>query len=106
MSYFASGGVVNKPTIGMVGEAGPEAIIPLNGGSVPVEMKGSGSGGVTVINNITVESSGGDAQADQRQAKMIGQAIDLKIKQTLVQQQRPGGLLARRYYANFTKCKS
>ena len=27
---FAEGGVVNKPTISLVGEAGPEAIIPLN----------------------------------------------------------------------------
>jgi hypothetical protein len=27
---YAEGGIVNKPHIGMVGEAGPEAIIPLN----------------------------------------------------------------------------
>jgi len=27
---FASGGIVTRPTLGMVGEAGPEAIIPLN----------------------------------------------------------------------------
>jgi TP901 family phage tail tape measure protein len=27
---FAEGGIVTRPTIGMVGEAGPEAIIPLN----------------------------------------------------------------------------
>lgn len=27
---FADGGIVTKPTLGMVGEAGPEAIIPLN----------------------------------------------------------------------------
>ena len=30
MPMFANGGVVTRPTIGMVGEAGPEAIIPLN----------------------------------------------------------------------------
>lgn len=28
---FAKGGIVNSPTIGMVGEAGPEAIVPLSG---------------------------------------------------------------------------
>ena len=27
---YAEGGIVNKPHIGMVGEAGPEAIIPLS----------------------------------------------------------------------------
>ena len=27
---FADGGIVTKPTMGLVGEAGPEAIIPLN----------------------------------------------------------------------------
>ncbi|MGC4052873.1 MAG: hypothetical protein QM757_26395 [Paludibaculum sp.] len=29
---FADGGVVNKPTLAMVGENGPEAIVPLDGG--------------------------------------------------------------------------
>lgn len=27
---FAKGGIVNKPTLGIVGEAGPEAVVPLN----------------------------------------------------------------------------
>ena len=38
---FAEGGIVTKPTVGLVGEAGPEAVIPLD------EM-GSMGGGVTV----------------------------------------------------------
>ena len=29
---LASGGIVNRPTIAMVGEAGPEAVVPLDGG--------------------------------------------------------------------------
>lgn len=38
---FAKGGIVTKPTIGLIGEAGPEAVIPLGrGGGL-----GSGSGG-------------------------------------------------------------
>ena len=38
---FASGGVVKRPTIGLVGEGGDdEAIIPLRGGAVPVKMQG------------------------------------------------------------------
>ena len=40
----AAGGIVTKPHIGMVGEAGPEAIIPLS--------KAGMFGGITIINNI------------------------------------------------------
>lgn len=40
---FAEGGIVTKPTLAMVGEKGPEAIVPLG--------KGIGGGGVTV--NVT-----------------------------------------------------
>ena len=28
---LAAGGIVNKPTLAMIGEAGPEAVIPLRG---------------------------------------------------------------------------
>jgi len=30
MPAFASGGIVTRPTVGLIGEAGPEAIVPLN----------------------------------------------------------------------------
>ncbi len=39
---FATGGIVNQPTIGMIAEAGPEAVIPLD------QMKGMGSTSITV----------------------------------------------------------
>ena len=40
LTMFADGGMVSRPTLGMVGEAGPEAIIPLKGGNVPVKLSG------------------------------------------------------------------
>ncbi len=40
---LASGGIVDRPTLAMIGEAGPEAVVPLG--------KGGGFGGVTVIIN-------------------------------------------------------
>lgn len=40
---MARGGTVDTPTIAMVGEAGPEAVIPLTGGKVPVQISGSTS---------------------------------------------------------------
>ena len=42
---FAEGGIVTQPTLGIIGEAGPEAVIPLsafNGGN---SLGGSGTGG-------------------------------------------------------------
>ena len=47
---LAQGGIVTSPTIAMIGEAGPEAVIPLN------RAGGMGMGG----NTITVNVNGGD----------------------------------------------
>jgi hypothetical protein len=44
---LASGGIVTSPTIAMIGEAGPEAVIPLSG-------KGAGSMGVNITGNTFV----------------------------------------------------
>lgn len=53
---LASGGIVTKPTLAIVGESGPEAVVPLGGG-VSVDgsgisplgsMSSSGGGGITI----------------------------------------------------------
>jgi len=51
---FAGGGVVKRPTIGLVGEGGDdEAIVPLRGGAIPVKMQGKPKeGGVAIHFNI------------------------------------------------------
>jgi hypothetical protein len=59
---FADGGIVTKPTLAVVGEKGPEAIIPLTGPNAGAGM--GGGGGVTV--NVT----GGLATSAE-----IGQAV-------------------------------
>ena len=98
---FAMGGVVNKPTIfpfangtGLMGEAGPEAIMPLQraaNGKLGVIASGGGSTNVTV--NV---DAGGNAsvQGDQAQAKQLGVAVSAAVQAELVKQQRPGGLLS------------
>jgi len=57
---YASGGIVTKPTLAMVGEAGPEAIVPLSGSG------SGGMGGVTfkdcTFNGVTKETVKGLAQ--------------------------------------------
>ena len=47
---LAAGGIVTQPTVAMIGEAGPEAIVPLDGSS-------SGVGGVTIqVENMNVRT--------------------------------------------------
>ena len=46
---YAQGGVASQPTIGVFGEAGAEAFVPLASGKIPVQVRG-GIGGMTVLN--------------------------------------------------------
>jgi hypothetical protein len=63
---LAEGGIVTSPTLAMIGEAGPEAVIPLN------RAGGMGMGG----NTITVNVNGGDPNqvvaAIQRYVRQTG----------------------------------
>ncbi len=55
---FAAGGVVSGPTPALVGEGGPEAIIPLSGGrSVPVKLEGAKD--MTIVNNFHISAPSG-----------------------------------------------
>lgn len=82
----AKGGVVNSPTLLLAGEAGPEAIVPLNN---------SGLFGNNV--SVTVNISQGGAQISSQgaagQGRALGDLIAKNVKQTLLSEQRPGGLL-------------
>jgi len=97
---FAKGGVVDKPTlfpfakgIGLMGEAGPEAIMPLRrgpSGRLGVEAAGGGVGNVVV----NVDASGSAVQGDSNQADQLGKAIGAAVQAELLKQKRPGGMLA------------
>ena len=107
---FASGGVVNRPTpfkfasggsfkSGVMGEAGPEAILPLKRGSdgkLGVTMNGNGSTGGTVV-NVTVNHTGDrkDEKTDGSDGAMkeFAGMIKNSVLQVIVSEKRPGGLL-------------
>jgi tape measure domain-containing protein len=96
---FARGGIVNKPTvfpfangIGLMGEAGPEAIMPLRRGR-DGKLGVAGGGGTTNV-VVNVDASGSSVEGDQQQAKALGNAISAAVQSELVKQKRPGGLLA------------
>jgi hypothetical protein len=96
---FAYGGVVNKPTLfpmangmGLMGEAGPEAIMPLRRGrNGRLGVESSGGTNNVVVN---VDASGTQAQGNQPNAKLLGQAIGAAVQAELIKQKRPGGLLS------------
>jgi hypothetical protein len=69
---FASGGIVTQPTLGMVGEAGPEAIIPLS------QMGNMGGGGVTV----NVGNFMGDDMALRQFTREVQRILDEENRRT------------------------
>jgi hypothetical protein len=97
---FARGGIVDRPTLfpfakgtGVMGEAGPEAIIPLKRGrDGKLGVAGGGGGTTNVV--VNVDASGSKVEGDQSQAKALGNVISAAVQSELVRQKRPGGLLA------------
>lgn len=106
----ADGGIINTPTIrgkgqsgrnALVGEDGPEAVIPLKNGSVPVQIKsqlsGSSGGNNVNVGNISVVVQSNGKQSGQQQGMEIGQAIKKEIKQMIQMEvqdmHRPGNSL-------------
>lgn len=95
LQKYASGGIANSPQVAVFGEGSmPEAYVPLpDGRSIPVTMEGGGAGGNTsVVVNVSVES--GQTNTDDQGAGNLGRVIAGVVKQELINQKRPGGLLA------------
>ena len=91
---YAKGGYIGKPTMALMGEAGPEAVLPLRrgrGGRLGVETSGGGVGSVVV----NVDASGTSVQGNQPEASQLGKAIGAAVQAELIKQKRPGGLLTR-----------
>ena len=101
---YANGGIVSRPTMfkfarggamatGVMGEAGPEAIMPLKrGADGKLGVASAGGSGVTV--NVSVDAKGTQVQGDPGQSAQLGRVIAGAVQQELIKQQRPGGLLA------------
>ena len=85
---FAKGGITRGVSI--AGEAGPEAVVPLpDGRTIPVRMQGEGTKVV-----VNVDAQGTAVQGDTANANRLGEAIGTAVRQELLKQKRPGGLLA------------
>ena len=76
---LAKGGIVNKPTLAMIGEDGPEAVVPLSQRNNP---SGAGMGGGTY--NITVNAGGITDRTDKRAlAREIGNMIQQELARSV-----------------------
>ena len=99
ISKFAYGGIVSKPTIfpmqdgaGLMGEAGPEAIMPLKRGrDGKLGVQASGGIGNIVVN---VDASGSSVESDAQQSAELGKMLGAVVQAELIKQKRPGGLLS------------
>ena len=75
---LAKGGIVNKPTLAMIGEDGPEAVVPLNKKNNP---SGVGMGSTF---NITVNAGGITDRTDKRAlAREIGNMIQQEVARSI-----------------------
>jgi len=80
---FANGGVVSSPTSfsmrggsGLMGEAGPEAIMPLaRGADGKLGVRGQGGGNVNVVMNITTPDAEGFRRSQGQIAAQLGRVI-------------------------------
>lgn len=96
----AGGGAVNANQPYMVGEVGREMFVPRSAGNIIPShaMPSGGGGGVTVINNVTVNTQGGgkdDKQGLLEAGKQISDMIETKVRQVLKTESRHGGMLQR-----------
>ncbi len=97
---YAYGGVVDKPTLfpmangmGLMGEAGAEAIMPLKrgkDGKLGVIAQGGGIGNIVV----NVDASGSSVEANEPESAELGKMLGSVIQAELIKQKRPGGLLS------------
>ena len=90
--FAANGGQIQGGKSYIVGERGPELFTPGASGFVtPNHALGMGGGSNIVVN---VDATGSSVQGNGDESKRLGEAIGVAIRQELIKQKRPGGLLA------------
>ncbi len=98
---FANGGVVNSPTLfkfanggagnlGLMGEAGPEAIMPLRRGR-DGKLGVEGGGGTNIT--VNVDAKGTSVQGDEGRGNQLARVVAQAVQAELIKQKRPGGLI-------------
>ena len=85
----ALGGAVSSGKPYMVGERGPELFVPGASGNI---VPNNAMGGSNIV--VNVDASGSSVEGNAEDSKRLGEAIGVAVRQELIKQKRPGGLLA------------
>ena len=103
LQRFASGGVVSAPTFfpmrrgaGLMGEAGPEAILPLSrgkNGKLGVEVTGQGGGVFAPEITINVNAPTREEETPNRIGVEVRRQLESFWRTQALRESRPGGLL-------------
>mgnify|MGYP003108397350 CR=1 FL=1 len=86
----ARGGPVRGGSPYLVGERGPELFVPGSSGNITPNHQLGGSTSVVV----NVDASGSAVSGDAGQAEQLGSMLAAAVQAEILNQQRPGGLLA------------
>ena len=88
--FRAAGGPVKGGGSYIVGERGPELFTPKSSGMITPNNQLGGSTNVVV----NVDAKGSSVEGDQGRSAELGRVISAAVQSEIVNQQRPGGLLA------------
>ena len=88
--FLSTGGRTNRGKSYIVGEKGPELFTPGVSGMVSPNNTLGGSTNIVV----NVDASGSNVQGDEEQGRELGRLISVAVQSEILQQKRPGGLLA------------
>ena len=88
--FKADGGPVRRGGSYIVGERGPELFTPGSSGMITPNHALGGSTNVVV----NVDASGSNVEGDEDRGRELGRLISVAVQSELLQQKRPGGLLA------------
>ena len=86
----ANGGRIPGGKPSLVGERGPELFTPASSGFVTPNHALGGSTNIVV----NVDASGSSVEGDEEQGRELGRLISAAVQSELIQQKRPGGILA------------
>ena len=89
--FKAKGGPVTGGSPYVVGEKGPELFVPGTSGNI---VPNHAMGGSNVV--VNVDASGSSVEGDSGAAQELGSMLAAAVQAEIANQQRPGGLLARR----------
>ena len=88
--FKAEGGSVKRGGSYIVGERGPELFTPGSSGMITPNNQLGGSTNVVV----NVDASGSAVEGDEDRGRELGRLISVAVQSELLEQKRPGGLLA------------